>query len=79
MDKGILAYYRIFGLSKGPTYIHLEMISKVHHLFCALPMGIGDQNKSEIFFRISAHVYSLLGQTPGKSSFLEGAGKESAG
>ena len=54
------------------------MISKVHHPLSTLLVGIEDQNKSENFFQISAHVYSLLGQTPGMRSFLEGAGKDGA-
>ena len=41
-------------------------------------MSIEDEIKSERFFQISTHVYSLLGQTAGKMSFLEGAGKDGA-
>ena len=38
---GILRYYRFFGLSTGPTYIHLRMISIVF-IILSRPVGIGD-------------------------------------
>ena len=60
-----------FGLSQGLTYIHLEMICKVFIILILLCCGDRGLPK--------CHVYSLLGQTEGKRSFLKGAGKGDTG
>ena len=56
-----------FGLSKGLTYIHLELISKVFIiLFLLCLWGKGSK----------CHVYSLLGQTEGKKKPFFKRGRE---
>ena len=74
------AYYRFLGLSKGPTFI-LRWLAKFSS--SSFYSACGDRVLKQIrkvfrFFKLSAHVYSLLGQNEGKRSFLEGIGKNSA-
>ena len=73
---GILRIIQIFGFSKGPTYINLEMISKVFIiLFLLCLWGYGNKTNQKVFLQISVYVYSLLGQTEGRRKVFFGRGR----
>ena len=74
---GILRITKIFGLSKGLTCIHLEMISKVFIiLFLLCLWGYRTKTNQKVFFSNKCHVYSLLDQNEGKSKVFFERGRE---
>ena len=74
---GILHIIQIFGFSKGPSYINLEMIGKVFIiLFLLCPWGYGNKTNQKVFFQKSVYVYSLLGQTDGRRKVFFGRHRE---
>ena len=78
---GILRIIRFFGLRKGLTYIHLEMISKVFIILVLLCLwGWGTKTNQKVLFQISAMYILYLAKMKERGrSFLKGARKGDTG
>ena len=74
---GILRIIQIFGFSKAPSCINLEMIGKVFIILLLLWLwGYGNKTNQRVFFQKSVYVYSLLGQTDGRRKVFFGRDRE---